>query len=221
MNYITNQCSHASSMSTIVGLLVIVHLVSLVWHLLCTDCLFLDAQEVKKALRKVAAAAAQTNPDHSLVEVPSPCRENSGGGDGHGSSFNVSCDDTPPSSDGGGGGAPVPAPRMKRRKNDEHKNSSSKLTEKKASKTDATEKTKLDVIGEGTAVEKTASPDTHELGGTCSLTSSNASLLDGTSSDVSVSREEDTERESEMEAGVLRMFLLRCMPSVEHPTLDA
>ena len=153
--------------------------------------------------------------------MPSPCRENAGSGDGLGSISNVSHDDTPPSSDGGSC-APVPAPRLKRRKNDEHKNSSSKLSEKKAAKTAAAEKTKLDSIGE--RVEKTASPaqtDTHELGRTGSLTSSNASLLDGTSSDVSVSREEDSERESEMEAGVWRMFLLRCMLYVEHPTLEA
>ena len=204
-------------MSTIAGREVFVLLVSRVCNLLCTDCLFLDAQEVKKALRKVAATAAQTNRDHSLVEVPSPCRENTGSGDGLGSGCNVSHDDTPPSSDGGSG-APVPAPRLKRRKNDEHKNSSSKLSGKKASKTAAAEKTKLDSIGE--IVEKTASPaqtDTHELGRTGSLTSSNASLLD--SSDVSVSREDDSERE--MEAGVWRMFLLRCMLYVEHPTLEA
>ena len=182
--------------------------------LLCSHCLLLDAQEVKKALRKVAATPAQTKFDTSSTEAPpSPCREN------YGSNIGPSPAESPAPTDSPappvGSSPPVPAPRMKRRKNGAHRQSASNLSASTASLYDDTKKNTTPAVV--IEMEKTSSE-----AGTPDRTagSDDSSLMERTCSDVSLGREEEgettseretaSERQSEGETGVCRVFCLAC-----------
>ena len=184
--------------------------------LLCSHCLLLDAQEVKKALRKVAATPAQTKSDTSRTEAPpSPCRENYSSNIGPSPAESPAPADSPAPSVGSS--PPVPAPRMKRRKNGAHRQSASNLSASMASLNDDTKKNTTPAVV--TEMEKTPSE-----AGTMDRTagSDDSSLMERTCSDVSLGREEEgettsereretaSERQSEGDTGVCRVFCFAC-----------
>jgi len=185
---------------------------------LVTSCsartLLLDAQEVKKALRKAPPTPAQTKSDTNSREAPpSSCQENNASNIGPSPAESPAPADSPAPSVGNS--PPVPAPRMKRRKNGAHRQSASNLSASTASLNDDTKKNTTPAVV--TEMEKTPSE-----AGTVdrTATSDDSSLMERTCSDVSLGREEEgettseretaSERQSEGDTGVCKVFCLAC-----------